>query len=138
MAIIPSDYVDEVRLELTDIDSDYLGDEVILHHLNKSWEYINQLADVSNYSDDVLKYALISLASYSTYLAWTTTAERMFDNAPNMVNQTKLEALKKEALKWLKLISDYPLTEDLLVDDVEDYIIFNVGLTYSVVDEDYV
>ncbi|TRZ48447.1 MAG: hypothetical protein D4S01_10265 [Dehalococcoidia bacterium] len=109
-----SSLVIKVRNNLSDIPDNYITDDAVFEDLERSEKFID-LIKVSSATEDALDTAKIMLASYYSYMTWTTLSEAHFGDIPiSMINKAVHQ--RSMARAFLQLISKYPITEDLTVD----------------------
>jgi len=116
MTIELSTLIYEVRLELGAIPDDLIESEQIHKEIKKANLYINYLIDPNWDNEDIQKQAIISLASYYSYVNYLSIISLQHDDISSYVYQRE-RVLRQIALSILKPISIYPLTENLIIDE---------------------
>lgn len=109
-----SSLVLKVANNLSDIPQEYADPTVILNSLEKAKAFIDLIkSDLA--SEPALRMCMEVLASYYTYISWTSLVEQQLGEIPysTMVKANSMLAI---ARSFLQLISKYPLSEDLTID----------------------
>lgn len=114
MAISLHTLIDEVRFMCGDISSDYVTDPLIYKMLKQSLRYVNKLA-CSDVDDEDLADAVISLATYHTYLSYVSLSSRDLGDIPLEMREMTLE-YKRIAYNDILMIACTPITPDLNID----------------------
>ena len=104
----------KVRNNLSDIPLSYIDDSAILNDLRRADDFV-ELIKRPEADEDKIKTGVEFLASYYSYMTWTTLAEKELGQIPYSTIQ-KANHLRSMARSYLQLISKFPLTEDLTVD----------------------
>lgn len=104
----------KVRNNLSDIPLSYIDDSAILNDLRRANDFV-ELIKKSDATEDKVKTGVEFLASYYSYMTWTTLSEKELGQIPYSTIQKALH-LRSMARSYLQLISKFPLTEDLTVD----------------------
>lgn len=104
----------KVRNNLSDIPLSYIDDSAILNDLRRAEDFVDLIKRPEAESDKVVT-GIEFLASYYSYMTWTTLAEKELGQIPYSTIQ-KANHLRSMARSYLQLISKFPLTEDLTVD----------------------
>lgn len=103
-----------VRNNLSDIPLSYIDDSSVFNDLRRAEDFVELIrSDVA----DIYKITtgIEFLASYYSYMTWTTLAEKELGEIPYSTIK-KAEHLRSMARAYLQLISKYPLKEDLSID----------------------
>ncbi len=104
-------FIFKVRLELNDIPEDFLSDEVIGHFLTKADKFISSIIK-DDADPEIVQLAVISLAAYYCYDAYTEIVARKMGTIPEY-NQQRAEELKKQAYSYITMVVSEPIDEDL-------------------------
>jgi hypothetical protein len=109
-----SSLVLRVRNNLSDIPLSYIDDSAVLNDLRRADDFV-ELIKRPEADEDKVKTGVEFLASYYSYMTWTTLSEKELGQIPYSTIQKALH-LRSMARSYLQLISKFPLTEDLTVD----------------------
>lgn len=104
----------KVRNNLSDIPLSYIDDSAILNDLRRAFDFV-ELIKRPEVDEEKIKTGVEFLASYYSYMTWTTLAEKELGQIPYSTIQ-KANHLRSMARSYLQLISKFPLTDDLTVD----------------------
>jgi hypothetical protein len=107
----------KVRSTLSDVPREFLTDKQILVELEKAQAFCDQIA-ITGTDEEYLAKCYEVLATYYSYINYTTLAERQLGTLPP-TSKIRLDALRRVAVAFLQLVSMYPLDEDLLIDTSE-------------------
>lgn len=116
MTIELSTLIYNVRNELSSIPDDLITSEQIYGEIVKANLYINYILDSEFDNDDILAQAIVALASYYSYVNYTALVSLKLDDVPAYVYQRE-KVLKNIALTFLKLLTKYPLDNDLMINE---------------------
>lgn len=104
----------KVRNNLSDIPLSYIDDSAVFNDLRRAEDFVTLIkSDIA--AEAKIVTGIEFLASYYSYMTWTTLAEKELGEIPYSTIK-KAEHLRAMARSYLSLISDYPLNEDLSVD----------------------
>jgi hypothetical protein len=104
-----------VRLSLSDIPKEFISDKQIMVELEKARAFCDAVSG-DDVSEDLLSKCYESLASYYSYINYTTLSERQLGTLPP-TSKIRLDALRRVAIAFIQLISTVPITDELLIDD---------------------
>jgi len=117
-----------IRNELNDVPEEYVSDEVLLRALTKAERFVNTVVDQSSISDSLYEECLLSLATYYTYLNYTSVVARGLRSVPEFM-ETRVNELKEIALSFLRL-AGVPIDDNFNINiDTTSVVAFN---TYGV------
>ena len=91
-----------IRNELNDVPEEYVGDEVLLRTLLKAERFLEAALDSDSISPSLYEECLLSLATYYTYLNYTSIVARRTGAIPEFA-EVRAEQLKEVALSFLRL-----------------------------------
>lgn len=118
MTVVLEKLIDRVRDNFSDIPDSLIDTFAIKHNLEKARDYIGEICTIADIDDDYLEHMYISLATYYSYITYTGMTDKRLGTMPEMA-VTKLMYLKAIALAFLKVKSNYTLTDNLEIDDSE-------------------
>jgi hypothetical protein len=104
-----------VRDNLSDVPEELLNNVVITSQLKRAESYIGQICETDG-DETYLKYTYVALATYYSYLSYTSLVERRMGTMPEF-SSIKLNELKATALAFIKPIASYDVKDDLSVDE---------------------
>lgn len=104
----------KVRNNLSDIPLSYIDDSAVLNDLRRADDFV-ELIKKTDAAEDKVKTGVEFLASYYSYMTWTTLSEKELGQIPYSTIQKAIH-LRSMARSYLQLISKFPLTEDLTID----------------------
>ena len=113
-------YIYLVREGLSELPDDLASDEQIYKDLKLAYSYINSVisptfaADSDN--EQFWQDAIVALATYFSYVNYTSLAEREFGDVP-ITAQVRSTLLCQIALAFIRQLSDLPIQDDLSVDE---------------------
>ena len=115
MTISLPSLISSVRDNLSDLPEDFIDDVQIQRDLEKAQTYIEKIADTEDIDEDYLKETIISLATFYSYVNYTSLVENRLGNIP-VATRIKLDVLRSIALAYLKPIANVKINDDLTVD----------------------
>lgn len=104
----------KVRNNLSDMPLSYVEDPAVLNDLRRAEDFIDLIKSETANPEKVVT-GIEFLASYYTYMTWTTLAEKEGGEVPYSTIQ-KANHLRSMARAYLQLISKFPISEDLTID----------------------
>jgi len=136
MAIELGPIRNKVRSTLSDVPREFLSDAQILIELEKAQAFCDMLV-ASTTAEAYLAKCYEVLATYYSYINYTTLAERQLGTLPP-TSKIRLDALRRVAVSFLQLVSTYPVDENLLIDKsaLKDTIVADIALLPTVLDDD--
>jgi len=105
-----------VREGLSELPDDLASDEQIYKDIKLANSYINSIISSSFSDEDFQQDAIVALATYFSYVNYTSLAEREFGDVP-ITAQIRANLLKQIALAFLRQLTDLPIGDDLSVDE---------------------
>ncbi len=126
----------DVRSGISDLPEDFASDVQIYKDLKEADAFVTAVAR-SDVDSNLKMLSIVRLCRYYTYLNYTSLAEATLGTMPTTA-PIKLEAYRQGALSFLRLITAYPLTDDLQVDEtrISGRITVNM-LSTSILDDEY-
>ncbi|MFA5715487.1 MAG: hypothetical protein WC998_07095 [Candidatus Paceibacterota bacterium] len=119
MAINLAECILDVQLGLADIPVEYVSDEQIFNDLQTSQIFIDNIKS-STFSDETFEErTIIKLATYFTYINYTSLVERQLGTAPT-VSLIKLDILRRMALSFLRQMTNFKINDDLSIDTARE------------------
>jgi len=112
--MIDPKYFFYIRQELSDVPEEYVSDEVILRSLQKADRFLD-LVLRSDVDADTREECLFSLATYFTYLNYTSVVARGLGSTPEYSDE-RAERLRNIALMFIRPNSDFVINDDLTID----------------------
>lgn len=112
-------YIYLVREGLSELPDDFASDEQIYRDLKLAYSYINSVisptfaADSDN--EQFWQDAIVALATYFSYVNYTSLAERQFGDVP-ITATIRANLLKRIALSFIRMMSDNPIDDNLSID----------------------
>lgn len=112
-------YIYLVREGLSELPDDLASDEQIYKDLKLAYSYINSVisptfaADSDN--EQFWQDAIVVLATYFSYVNYTSLAERQFGDVP-ITAAIRADLLKSMALSFIRMMSDNPIDDNLSID----------------------
>jgi hypothetical protein len=130
-----AELVPMVRGSLSDIPSEQITKKQILYDLLRAKVFVETITGST--SDSVyMGQCIVSVATYYSYVNYTTLAERDLGTLPPTA-QVRISTLRRIAAALLQPIAIYPITDDLTLDiDSLNIPVAAIGLTYSIMDDD--
>lgn len=128
--------IPEVRSSLSDVPTEFLTDIQIRNELEKAEAYCLMIC-LPTTAESYFVHCITVVAIYYSYINYTSLSERQLGTLPP-TSLIRLNALRKVAVSFLQLVSQYPLTDDLTL-DMKSYRDTNVAamtFTPSVIDDD--
>lgn len=116
MAIQLHTLINPVREGLSELPIDLASDEQIYRDLKLANSYINSIISSSFSDEDFQQDTIVALATYFSYVNYTSIAEREFGDVP-ITAQFRANLLKQIALAFLRQLTDLPIGDDLSVDE---------------------
>jgi hypothetical protein len=137
MTIYLNSLISEVRSTLSDVPTTFLTDSQILNELEKAQTFCVAIV-VSTTTESYLEKCIIVVATYYSYINYTTLSERQLGTLPP-TSKIRLDALRRVAISFLQLVSNYPIDENLLLDVtiLKDSKVAAISLSISAVNDDY-
>jgi len=102
MPMVNPKYFFYVRNELNDVPDEYVSDEVLLRTLLKAERFVNSIVDTTAIDSTLYEECVVSLATYYTYLNYTSIVARRTGAIPEFA-EVRAEQLKEVALSFLRL-----------------------------------
>ena len=114
-------YIYLVREGLSELPDDLASDEQIYKDLKLAYSYINSVISPTFAADSdngtvLARDAIVALATYFSYVNYTSLAEREFGDVP-ITAQVRSTLLRQIALAFIRQLSDLPIQDDLSVDE---------------------
>lgn len=132
MAIILSELILHVRATLADITLDMVDDAQVYQDIKRAYEYIQQIvpSDIISSQESYIQSCIVNLASYYTYVNYTSLAERQQGTLPPTA-LIRINALREIAFAFLSPITPFQLNPDLSInkDKLERTPAFGFNLT---------
>jgi len=116
--MVKPDWITKVRLELNDIPDEYISDENILTYLVKAQSYVDVVV-TDNVSETLYNNAVVALATYYTYIGYTSLVARRLGSIPEY-SEERANQLKNIALKFVRLVSKYTIDDNFEIVTNED------------------
>jgi|GEM_PF-2755000 len=116
MAIIIPSLILRVQAILSDLPDNLISDEQIYIDLKSAKIYIDSIKRDAYSNDTFEEEALVRLGAYLSYTNYTSLAERQLGTLPQSTD-IKMVALRRNALIYLRQMSDFKINDDLSVDD---------------------
>ena len=117
MAISLPSLISRVRVALADVPTDMMDDIQVYRDIQRADDFIDEMIR-SGTTETMQEHTIVNLAAYYSYINYTSLAERQLGNVPAAA-YLRIAALKEIALAFLRLISDVPLTDNLVPDWVQ-------------------
>jgi hypothetical protein len=105
-------FLESVRRDLSEVTPDLLSDESIVQQLERAEQVIAPWA--LDADDELLKKCTVALASYFSYVVYTSLAERAHGSVPT-TSVIRIKELKHIAYLLLRQIM--PINSDLSIDE---------------------
>lgn len=105
--------IPQVRDTLGSLPYEYLEDHQIWAEVKRANMFVNYINESSNAK--LIEKAILSLASFYTYINYSSLAEPRLGNVPHAYDP-KYSVLRDIALSFLRMITSLPLNDKLVVD----------------------
>lgn len=136
MTINLNSLISDVRTTLSDVPDEFLSNDQIYMELDKAGSFCDEIL-ISTVTDAFKEKCILTLATYYSYINYTTLSERQLGTLPP-TSLIRLNALRNVALAFLQLKSVYPLTGNLTLDieSLKDTNSAAIVMSSSVLEED--
>ncbi len=116
MVIKLASLIVRVQAILSDLPDNFITDEQIYIDLKTAQVFANSIKSVSFSNEDFEEEALVRLGAYLSYTNYTSLAERQLGTLPQTTD-IKMVALRRNALMFLRQMTDFQLDDNLSIDD---------------------
>lgn len=120
---------DDVRVELNNISTDRVSDEVAAYNLERSRRRVEGLASSSANNQDV-NDAIVACAAYRCYVGYALEVERGAGRMPPAI-ETNLRRLQEECIYWRARVQGYTATSN------RGEVFKVMTMPYSIQDQDH-
>ena len=115
MAIDLPSLIFDVRGNLSDIPVDYTSDSQLYSDLKAARDFVSMVA-CPDVTEDKLTICIVRLATYYSYVNYTSLAERNLGTVPNVATSVRVNSLRTIAVSFLQQVACVPLSDDLTLD----------------------
>lgn len=123
-----------VRLELSDLPTEYASDDLITQQITEANTFLLQIRG-DDISDEDYDICIVAVGAYFTYLSYTALAERQL-NQVTPTSVTRLRELKTKARLLINAVFDIDVDDNLNVNrDLRRIRPNAIGMTSAVIDD---